>query len=159
MLWGKVPGIISLDGEAAWPLTWPWPAHSLPGSVGPWHLPLHSTPCCPIHFASTHPSSGGGLIRLLRKNQGMGLVRQSGSDKESCKNVSYKKGSQRQPQYLIEQGCNWDTYTWKNSSHLKILFIKIIYYYAKYMLNDKNRTPDCISNIITSTLCMGKMTR
>lgn len=37
--------------------------------------------------------------------------------------------------------------------------MKIIYYYAKYMLNDKNRTPDCISNIITSVLCMGKRAR
>ena len=77
MLWGKVPGITSLDGEAAWPLTRPWPAHSLPGSHEPWHLPLHSSPYCPVHFASAHPSSGGGLSRLLRKNQETGLVRQS----------------------------------------------------------------------------------
>lgn len=49
-------------------------------------------------------------------------VREALKKNAVCQNISYKRGNWGESQYLTEWGCNWDTYIWKNVSHLKTLW-------------------------------------
>lgn len=130
--WGSALGCCEggLWGSQPWTGRRPDPWPSLDQHIPSRHCWTLTSPAslqpllpCPLCIHPFQLRRGTKQVAEEEPRNGTGeTVRETLKKNAVCHNISYKRGNRGESQYLTEWGCNWDTYIWKNVSHLKTLW-------------------------------------